>query len=69
MESQQAQKVPGMKFRGRDVYLEQKGYSKSEVDADLESVKKDCLMFAVTIKNIQENNGRRNGLILQPPFN
>ena len=67
MESQLAEIVPGMRFRGRKVYLEQKGLNKDEVDADEPKIKKDCVDFAFAIKRaIEKVQGSQGGLIIDP---
>lgn len=68
MQMQQAEIVPGMMYRGRKVYLEQKGFNKEQVDADLKPVRRDCLHFALMIKGFQER-GRVSNLIIQPNQN
>lgn len=65
MEMQKAEIVPGLRFRGRKVYLEQKGKNKPEVDADFNPVKRDCLYFAMVIKKLAEKN-KPDNLIWTP---
>lgn len=68
MQMQQAEEILGMRFRGRKVYLEQKGQNKEQVDADLKRVRRDCLHFALIIKGFQESK-RSPDLIIRPNQN
>ena len=66
MNMQKAEVVPGLMFRGRRVYLEQKGMNNKEVDDDVQSVKRDCLIFAVAVKKMADHCRTDSGMIITP---
>lgn len=68
MEMQKAEQVPGMIYRGRKVYLEQRGQNNEQVEADLKNVRRDCLHFALQVRELQKRNAVPN-LIIRPNQN
>ena len=66
MELFKAEEVPGMRFRGRRVFLEQYSDTKEQQSADLPKVKRECVEFALGIKAMQEKQGSNNGTIIVP---
>ena len=64
MNMQQAMVIQGMLYRGRRIYLEQKGMNKEEVDKDEKAVKQDCLEFSLQVKKMTEGNRSPSGLFL-----
>jgi len=65
MNMQQAEEILGLRFRGRRVYLEQRGMNKEQVDSDEDTVKRDCHEFAVIMKKMTASR-RPSSLIIQP---
>jgi len=69
MQTQQAEEVPGLRFRHRKVYLEQKGMTKAEVDADARNVKRDCIDFAKELAAaLNKAYGHGRQIIVGPPM-
>jgi hypothetical protein len=63
---QKAEEVPGLRFRGRRVYLEQRSTSPQQAVAEHKEVKRDCLHFAIALHKLQDSYARGQGLIVIP---
>ena len=68
MNMQEAEEVPGLRFRHRKVFLETKGFSKVEVNKDTRQCKQDCIAFARQFADaLNKAYGHGNQIIIGAP--